>query len=357
MCKSPIVIKNPNYGLGHIGYNYLKDTESAYLNIPCGVCDECIANKQMQLVQRIQMEAEHNHLFFSTLTYNNAMIPVYECSNGVKIRYADMADFVHMVKRLRKKNLFPRPFRYFVVSERGTERGRPHIHVLWLLPKNDDDTLADCLSLQESLWRIVLDNWTRNVGSRKYPKYLPLCTFRSKYIYGKLNTNYDLHYVNPNVSENGVADVAFYILKYMTKPSTKDRRLQQALKLNLDAEEYDKCWSVVRSRYSASLDFGLSKHPLVQKYLRTCIAKTPKESGYPFYYNPISGQSFPLSRFYRSKSDIYTMMDAHDFYFNYKERFSDVNRSQQLKKWKEFEKRTDISLDRGASLNFDDFEN
>ena len=125
MCISPIRIKNPNLGL--IGPNaQFKDTISHYINVPCGVCPQCVANRQMQYVQRLQMEELVNHLFFCSLTYNNDTIPVVTTSTGYDIRYADVSDVQKMMKRLRKKNAFGRPFRYFGVSELGTKKGRPH---------------------------------------------------------------------------------------------------------------------------------------------------------------------------------------------------------------------------------------
>lgn len=125
MCLSPIRIKNPNLGL--VGPNAMyKDTRSHMIDVPCGVCAECIAAKQMQYVQRLQMEELVNHIFFCTLTYNNDSMPKITTSTGFDIRYADVSDVQKMVKRLRKRNAFGRPFRYFAVSELGSQRGRPH---------------------------------------------------------------------------------------------------------------------------------------------------------------------------------------------------------------------------------------
>lgn len=125
MCISPIRIKNPNLGL--VGPNaQFKDTVSHYINVPCGVCHECVSHRQMQMVQRLQVEALVNHLFFCTLTYNDEMMPVITTSTGFDIRYADVRDVQNMFKRLRKKNAFGRPFRYLAVSELGSKRGRPH---------------------------------------------------------------------------------------------------------------------------------------------------------------------------------------------------------------------------------------
>lgn len=125
MCISPNRIPNPNYHIYNAGTKY-KDTESSHINVPCGVCPECVAVRQMSYIQRLQMEELTNHLFFCTLTYNDEMLPYVGCSNGYVIRYADVGDVQKMIKRLRKSNAFGRPFRYFGVSELGSKKGRPH---------------------------------------------------------------------------------------------------------------------------------------------------------------------------------------------------------------------------------------
>lgn len=125
MCRSPISIKNPNYGATG-KFAQFKDTVSARIFVPCGFCDQCIQHRQFQYVQRLQMEELANHLFFCTLTYNNDCLPVVGTSSGYSIRYADVSDVQAMFKRLRKRDYLGRPFRYFGVTELGSKRGRPH---------------------------------------------------------------------------------------------------------------------------------------------------------------------------------------------------------------------------------------
>lgn len=125
MCQSPVRIKNPNLGLTGPNAQF-KDTTSQMIDVPCGFCSDCVAAKQMQYVQRIQMEELVNHIFFCTITYNNEMMPHLATSTGYDIRYADVSDVQNMFKRLRKRNAFGRPFRYFAVSELGSKKGRPH---------------------------------------------------------------------------------------------------------------------------------------------------------------------------------------------------------------------------------------
>lgn len=58
-------------------------------------------------------------------------------------------------------------------------------------------------------------------------------------IRGELKSTFDFHYVNPSSTREASMDVAFYVTKYMMKPSEKAVRLQRALKLNLPEDEYE----------------------------------------------------------------------------------------------------------------------
>lgn len=320
LCLSPIKIRNPNFGRKPKAGTILslKDCSNSFLTIPCGHCPECIANKQMQLVQRIQMESLSHHLFFCTLTYQNSTLPILTTSSGYSIRYADIHDLQCMFKRIRKDNLFGRPFKYFAVSERGSEKGRPHFHIIFMVDKSPKDSFGDILSLEKIIFDVVLSQWKRNIGSSRKPIYLPLCEYHSKYVRGILKRNYDLHYILPSNGDS-CSSVSFYVLKYILKDSQRDVNLQRALKLNLPLEEYYEVYSKVKSRYVASKDFGDSKNPEVRKYLKECISRSKhseSDKQYAKFYNYDTGQSFPLSRFYKSKPDIYSFKDAIDFYYN-----------------------------------------
>lgn len=330
MCISPIRIRNPN--LGMIGPNaQFKDCKSQFINVPCGVCPQCVANRQMQLVQRIECESLVNHLFFCTLTYNNECLPVVSTSTGYDIRYADVSDVQNMFKRLRKRNAFSRPFRYFAVSELGSSKGRPHFHLLFFIPKYDDDDFNTCLTLQKTLFDEVLSEWKRNYGSRKFPDYKPLCTYVRKYVHGRLRTNFDLHYVNPTLSSGAESDVAFYVLKYMMKPSNRIIRLQQALHLNLPDDEYESIWKIVKTRHfeSEGFGFGTSDFDVVNgkriyrvpdkvlNHLKKGLKLSNRMPDEPIasFYSPVDGSSHPLAKYYKSRSEVFTMQDYLDFFY------------------------------------------
>lgn len=316
MCISPVLIDNPYFRKDPSKkYNRFKDCTSKKIPVPCGQCFECISNKQMQLVQRIQMETLSHHLFFCTLTYNNESLPKLTTSSGYTYAYADVHDLQNMFKRIRKYNLFGRPFKYFAVSERGSDRSRPHFHIIFMVDKFQDDNWLDILNLEKILFDVVLSQWSRNIGSFKYPKYQQCCTLFRKFINGKLSSNYDLHYIQNNGGDS-CASVAFYVLKYMLKPSNKEQRIQQALKLNLPQNEYEEVWKKVKSRHIASHNFGDPCNPDVVSYIRSGIEQSKNDKDRPFakFYNIDTGQSFPLARYYKSKGHIYHLSDAQAFY-------------------------------------------
>lgn len=73
--------------------------------------------------------------------------------------------------------------------------------------------------------------------------------------------------------------LAFYVCKYLMKQNDKERRLQQALRLNLSKEAYDEVFSVVKSRSLRSEHFGLYQTDSlcslrIVKYLRECISRS-----------------------------------------------------------------------------------
>lgn len=317
MCLCPNKIKNPYYRYsGPLAY--MHDCTSQYMYIPCGTCSECIAVKQMYLVQRVQLEAIDSFLFFSTLTYDNKHLPSIGTSQGISIDYADVHHLQLLFDRLEKNNSFGRPFRYLAVSERGSTKARPHFHILWFLPKYQNEDYIDGLSLQKKLYDSIKSFWAENVGTKKHPIYEPRFTFRQKWRDGKLFTNYDTHFVQPSLTKDGISSVAFYVCKYMLKPSDKESRLQRALRLNYDSEEYETLWNIVKSRSIRSASFGLGfkdfNRSKIIEHLKKGINLSRGKSPYPLYFSPDSNKTFPLCPYYRGKGDIFTFKDWHDFH-------------------------------------------
>lgn len=309
MCVSPIRIPNPNYGNKTPIIVKTKDTVSRYLNIPCGVCAECLAKRQMDLVQRARNMSLDYYLFFCTLTYDNKHLPSITTSTGFDISFADISDVQKMIKRIRKNNLFKREFKFFFVSERGKEKGRPHFHGLIFLKKYQDDDKLFPAQIEPYLRSVLFKEWRRNTAwtfskkkgvpilNTRKPVYEPLFKYHEKYVGGKLYKNFDLHYVTPHTTENGSDDVSFYVTKYLLKPSDKERRLQQALRLNLSKEEYEDIWSLVKSRCLCSKAFGDATFEQMEHVVRGIELSQDDPTGLK-YFIP-NGNPQPLAHFYR----------------------------------------------------------
>lgn len=176
----------------------------------------------------------------------------------------------------------------------------------------------------------VLSEWRRNFGSRKFPDYRPLCTYVRKVVNGRVRSNFDLHWVQEGLSSGGSADVAFYVLKYMMKPSQRAVRLQQALHLNLSVEEYEDIWKLVKPRSFMSEGFGLGTSEFrksgfhrvyclpdkVLSYLRKGIdLSLHNDEPIPSFFSPVDGTSHPLAKYYKSRGEVFKPSDALDFFY------------------------------------------
>lgn len=191
------------------------------------------------------------------------------------------------------------------------------------------------------MFRIVLSEWKRNVAppiwspkkkkfipNRRCPEWKDCCTYVRKFVHGKWRYNYDLHYVNPVLSDGGTADVGFYVLKYMLKPSDREKRLQQALHLNLPENEYEDIWSLVKPRCFYSKHFGLAGEGIredwkpsqkIIDYVSSSVQKSKPYSDFPQFINPNDGKFFPLARYYKSRADCFSVQDALDFHYGSKD--------------------------------------
>lgn len=318
-CDCPILIPNPYYRADlSKGLNFLHDCSSQYMRVPCGNCPSCVATKQMYLLQRFYMESLDSYVYFSTFTYDDSHLPTLT-RNGYTFRYANFKHFTDMVKRIRKYDLFTRPFSYFAVSELGSLRGRPHFHCLWFVPSYPQDSKMVPYNLEQTLYQTLFNQWKVRVsGSYKYPVYEPLFEFHSKYYHGKVFSNFDTHFVRPVLGVSNTDSVAFYVMKYLLKGSTKERKLQQALRLNLDYEDYSNVWKTIHSHSQFSKGFGSGYNkddlkkpsPSVLKYIKDCIKRTPNGSPYPCFFSPLDGSSYPLAPYYQSRSVYYSFADA-----------------------------------------------
>lgn len=325
MCYSPTLIPNPNR-FRNDKLSYVVDTNSLYISVPCGHCGECIRNRTFGIIQRVQLEELSGYPFFITLTYNPESLVHYACSNGYQIPYAPVEDLQRMFKRLRQSKALGRRFRYFAVTELGSQKGRPHAHILLFLEKMSSDTVYTPFNLEKTCFSVILSEWRRNYGSRRKPCYRPLLTYISRMRGGKLHSTYDCHYVQPSVVDGSSMDVAFYVSNYMLKDSVWRERLKKNLFGKLSFEEASEVWSKIKPRSISSLNFGFGIYDDINprkvskdvriarlmsldqaKIVSSAVERSSMSENSPRYYDLYSGKPLPLARYWYKFGDIYTL--------------------------------------------------
>ena len=140
MCYKPITIINPSK------YVDIRRNDRFLLQVPCGQCAECQKSKSQEWNYRTYYEflrtfEEYNgYCYFDTLTYDNEHLPrmnevlpelpAYPC-----FRSSDITKFLKRVRRsiTRKFGVAENALSYFICSEYGSLRGRPHYHILFFV--------------------------------------------------------------------------------------------------------------------------------------------------------------------------------------------------------------------------------
>lgn len=350
---------------------YYKDNISAYMPVPCGTCKQCIAIAQMELIQRVQMEALNNYIYMATVTYKNETLPRIETPpytdkngkihQGYTYRYAKFTDASNMMKRIRANNSFGIPFKYLIVSERGSKRQRPHFHMLLLFKKSDIGNYLDCLNFEAKYKWTIFKHWQRNIGTQHFPLWQDLSEYRESYRNGRIRKTYDFHYVNPLTTKGGITDVAFYVLKYMLK-GMQEKDTKRAIYLNYERWEAQKIWDTVKNKREYSLGFGLdvdySKqgkdrtitedicNPEIIKYLKDGVKRSLQgNEEYAYYYCPENLNTFPLANYYKRFAFIYNLEDEKKFYEKNPERYrwnklngDDTATNTKVKQWRDLER-------------------
>lgn len=316
MCTKPLTIKNPYYGCDpRKGVNYLHDCTNSYILVPCNQCPECYRMRQQRITQRWHIESLVSDLFYFTLTYAPRCLTPIATPAG-DFFAPNIADVQKMFKRLRKSNAFGEPFKYFVVSEYGGNRHRPHYHGVIALPKHQTCNPTDDLIFNELRGRkyhdIVLNEWRRNVGSSRKPLWIPCCDFIHR-LDGK--RTFDFHYLNPRKTADSEGDVAFYVSKYVLKYDSYVDIFMKMLRATCDTdEEYLYYKTLFRPSCYVSKSFGRPDAEVQRRHIRQGITYALRlDSPFPFFINPVNGASFPLSPYYRRKC--FTYKDAMDFHF------------------------------------------
>ena len=186
--------------------------------------------------------------------------------------------------------------------------------------------LAEKWSKANELFHIFLRYWRRNYGSSRVPIWKPLCT----YVRRGNKYNYDLHWLDPNSSNDGTDGVAFYVTKYLLKFDEWIDKFKSKLYFNLSYEDYKDAWSKFRPRCLMSKGFGSAADSDVISHINKGIdfALNTSDAFYPYFINRINGSTYPLAPYYSKKfltasqqlvfisrrpDDYMTMYDIDDF--------------------------------------------
>lgn len=299
MCIAPVTILNPNYGgdfytyeEGHVKSSSKRLLYTDYnIKVPCGKCIECKRTQYSSYLQRVQIESMTSYVYMITLTYDDNHIPSISFTSDdgmVNIYYSDIHHVQTMFKRLRKYPIFlNRDFRYIAVTEYGSDRFRPHHHLLLFVSMLKDDDQMTPRTLENELFNLVKFEWRVNVGSKRCPLYEPLFTYRSRMVNGKIYSNYDLHLVTADEFKDtddvgAVSSALKYIISYMLKPNEFEQFLIDQLCIVQDRVSPDifrRLRSILYTRVHMSkhLGFGFSNGHKVMpslRYMRSNVFNT-----------------------------------------------------------------------------------
>lgn len=210
------------------------------------------------------------------------MLPSYKASDGNVYHYADINDFRLMIKRLRKRGEIPQ-CKYYVFTEYGSEKHRPHFHFILFISKETVRSICNIplfvkdyseafynyiLKLEKDLYWTFRNGWKRRIGGTvRNPVYEPLFEYHERWIRGKKYANYDFHFVR-QLEEHTFTDVFMYVSKYCVKfDQWLDKLIGQAY-FRYEYDEYKRIRQLMLPKCRASLYLGIPI--LIDKALKSC---------------------------------------------------------------------------------------
>lgn len=224
-CLHPIEIYNRS---DKISYR----TSSLIYTVPCGQCEECRKSKTSEYCLRSYIEyqdtiSKGGYVYFDTLTYSPRF-----CPETFGIRHFMRSDITLFLKELRiyltragydvNGNL-----KYFITSEYGGKRHRPHYHILLFvcIPGLDVKTL----------WRFMNKAWKFGILDS-----FKSCTSRV------VNSSAALNYVSK------------YVQKDQEWMEVIDRKISRLRKLNKfdSLEEFNELVRSCKPFHRSSIGFG-----------------------------------------------------------------------------------------------------
>lgn len=320
MCLSPRTILNPYHNIDR-GLTFAFDARFKYMYIPCGVCPECLATKQLGYVQRLEVETSYSIVFAIMLSYNNTVLPSVSLPDGSSLPCFCRKHLTDMFCRIRHRNVLP-DFKYFYVSEYGGKKHRPHYHIMLFFNENCGFSGDELFSV---VYRTFFEEWRINVGSRRSPVYVPCFDYAEKFVFNKKFRNFDVQLLDRSFGQD--LKLSFYNSKYVIKPSRYVDFLYKRVLSACDGDlsVFRPIWSRLRPFKQFSHFMGLPDKSLypelyegVVSYLQDSI-RFSIDAGlkYPHYYSKFnSGFSAPLARYYYENGDIFTVEFAKKFFEN-----------------------------------------
>lgn len=106
-----------------------------WINVPCGKCYACLANRRRSWLFRLQMESLRSYPWFGTLTYDDVNCDGLLHKEHVDSFISDMRSAIS--------------FKYYLIGEYGTNTYRPHYHFIFFVTIDTND-VPDIVS---AMWR------------------------------------------------------------------------------------------------------------------------------------------------------------------------------------------------------------
>ena len=155
------------------------------------------------------------------------------------------------------------------------------------------------MSFELRLQKIFLKYWRRNYGSTRSPVWKNLSTYYCSH----RGRNFDLHYLNPYSTSDGLADVAFYVSKYCLKFDKWVDKFKSKVFFNTSENEYKEFCSFFLPKRLISKGFGSPYDPKVLEHLNKGINLSIADCSalFPYFISPVNGATFPLSPYYSKK--------------------------------------------------------
>ena len=132
MCLYPSIIENPKYAKSNENSKKIRDRRLRWIQIPCGLCEECRHAKANEWRVRLMEEIKSNpkNIIFATLTFSEESLKKLEYDEEEPNKAPQKAISLFR-KRWWKK--YKKPLKHWLITERGHDNTkRIHLHgIIW----------------------------------------------------------------------------------------------------------------------------------------------------------------------------------------------------------------------------------